>query len=340
MPKLKSNPQKNHSLNNITVFDYDENNFIEKKVQTIQECIAFKNTPTITWINVDNVPPADFLNELGLGFELHPVILEDITNTKQRSKIEIMDDYICIVLKMLYPDPNGKKNLSEQLSIIIADKFVLSFQQGVKGDVFDKIREHIRQPKTKIRQSGTDYLAYRLMDEIVNGYFHILETFGEKIETLEEELITNPNPKTLKTLHGLKREMIRLRKYAWPMREVINSLERGDSLLIKKHTNIYLRDLYEHTIQVIDTIETYRDMLSSMLDVYLSSVSNKLNSVMKILTIITTIFMPLSFLAGLYGMNFKYMPGLYWFWGFPIMSGIMLTVCLIMLEFFRRKNWI
>lgn len=342
MPKQKNNKPKinEEPQNKITVFDYDEKKYEEKTVKTIHECVRFKDTSTVTWINIDNVPPVEFLSEMGLGFDLHPVILEDILNTKQRPKVEITDDYVYVILKMLYQDETDKKIICEQVSIIIAKKFVISLQQGIEGDVFQKIRDHIRKPKTRTRQSGTDYLGYRLMDEIVDNYFRILENFGEKIENLEDELITNPTPKTLKTLHNLKREILTLRKYAWPMREVVNILERGDSPLIKKHTSIYLRDLYEHTVQVIDAIETYREVLSSMLDVYLSSISNKMNSIMKVLAIITTIFMPMTFLTGLYGMNFKYMPGLGSLWGFPILAGAMLLIFLFMLVFFKGKKWI
>ncbi len=327
--------------NKITIFDYNASHLQEKAAKDIKECVAYRDTPTVTWINIDRVPPANFLTELGLGFDLHPVILGDILNVDQRPKAELMDDYVYVVLKMLYLDKKtGRDIVSEQVSIIIAPKFVLSFQQGVEGDVFEPVRERIRRAQPRIRESGTDYLGYKLLDAVVDEYFKILEKLGEDIEKLENELISNPTPRTLRSLHGFKRRILDLRKSVWPLREVVNMLVRGDSPLIKKSTQIYLRDVYEHTVQVIDTIETCRDMLSGMMDIYLSSVSNRLNSVMKVLTIITVIFMPLTFLTGMYGMNFKYMPGLEWLWGFPVLLGLMLVVFAGMLAYFKKKGWL
>lgn len=313
----------------------------EKETHDLADCVHYKNTPDVTWINIDNVPPLNFLSELGLGFDLHPVILEDIANPNQRPKIEILDDYIYLVLKMLTPDKAGKHVfVSEQVSIIMASKFVITLQQGVRGDAFDHPRELIHKEKTRIRSLGTDYLTYELIDGIVNNYFKVLEDFGERIEDLEAELIKNPGQKTLRSIYALKREVLGLRKAIWPLREVVDILERGDSRLIKKETRIYLRDIYDRVVQAMDTLETYRDMASGMLDIYLSSVSNRLNGVMKILTIITTIFMPLSFLAGLYGMNFRHMPGLDSPIGFDMMVGVMATVFIGMLLFFRKKGWL
>jgi magnesium transporter len=228
---------------------------------------------------------------------------------------------------------------SEQMSLILGPNFVFSFQER-EGDIFDPIRDRIRNNKGHIRKMGADYLAYSLLDSIVDNYFIILEKLGEKIEFLEEKLVTRPTPETLQTIHYLRREMIFLRKAVWPLREVINALGRGESSLIKEYTRIYLRDVYDHTIQTIDTIETYRDMVSGMLDIFLSSVSNRLNSVMKVLTIIATIFMPLTFLAGIYGMNFKYMPELEWRWGYPFIWLIMVGIGVFMLLYFKKKKWL
>ncbi len=229
--------------------------------------------------------------------------------------------------------------LTEQVSLILGPNFVLSFQENV-GDVFDQIRERIRSGKGKIRKMGADYLVYTLLDAIVDNYFIILEKIGEQIEFIEERLIINPASDTLNTIHKLKREMLFLRKSVWPLREVISGMERGESSLIKGTTKIYLRDVYDHNIQIIDTIETLRDMLSGMLDIYLTSISNRLNAVMKVLTIIATIFMPLTFLAGIYGMNFKYMPELEWKWGYPLILLIMSTIGISMLFYFKRKKWL
>jgi magnesium transporter len=324
----------------ITIIDYDETHFQEKIVKTIAECIPFKDKPTVTWINVDGIHQVELLEKLGQCYGLHPLTLEDILNTDQRPKIEDFGDYVYIVLKMLYYRDKTDEIVTEQMSLILGSNFVISFQEGIEGDLFDPIRERIRSEKGRIRKMGADYLAYSLLDSIVDYYFVILEKLGERIEFLEEKLVANPNPETLQIIHNLKREMIFLRKSVWPLREVISGLERGESSLIKESTRIYLRDIYDHTIQVIDTIETFRDMLSGMLDIYLSSVSNRLNAVMKVLTIIATIFMPLTFLAGIYGMNFKFMPELEWRWGYLLIWMVMLGIGVFMLFYFKKKKWL
>jgi magnesium transporter len=324
----------------ITIIDYDETHFQEKVIKTIEECIPFKDKPTVTWINVDGIHQVELLEKLGQCYGLHPLTLEDILNTDQRPKIEDFGDYVYIVLKMLYYRDKTDEIVTEQMSLILGSNFVISFQEGIEGDLFDPVRERIRSEKGRIRKMGADYLAYSLLDSIVDYYFVILEKLGERIEFLEEKLVANPNPETLQIIHNLKREMIFLRKSVWPLREVISGLERGESSLIKESTRIYLRDIYDHTIQVIDTIETFRDMLSGMLDIYLSSVSNRLNAVMKVLTIIATIFMPLTFLAGIYGMNFKFMPELEWRWGYPLIWMVMLGIGVFMLFYFKKKKWL
>ncbi len=340
MPEAKTS-KKRLSDNLISVMDYSETHLEEKETHDLADCVHYKDTPEVTWINIDNVPPLNFLSELGLGFDLHPVVLEDIVNPHQRPKIEILDDYTYLVLKMITPGKmNGRSFTSEQVSIVMASKFVITLQQGVRGDAFDHPRELIRKEKTRIRGLGTDYLVYELIDGIVNNYFKVLEDFGDRIEDLETELIQNPGQKTLRSIYALKREILGLRKAIWPLREVVDILERGDSSLIKKSTRIYLRDIYDRVVQAMDTLETYRDMASGMLDIYLSSVSNRLNGVMKVLTIITTIFMPLSFLAGLYGMNFVHMPGLDSPIGFDMMVGVMALVFIGMIMFFRKKGWL
>ena len=323
----------------ITVMDYDESHFEEKGVKTIDECFIFKDKPTVTWINIDGLHQVEILEKLGECYGLHPLVLEDILNTDQRPKMEDYGEYIYIVLKDLDYDDKSSQIEPEQISLILGPNFVFSFQER-EGDTFDTIRERLRNSKGRIRKMGADYLAYTLLDSIVDNYFIILEKLGEKIEFLEEKLVTQPTPETLQIIHHLKREMIFLRKAVWPLREVINGLERGESSLIKESTRIYLRDVYDHTIQTIDTIETYRDMVSGMLDIYLSSVSNRLNSVMKVLTIIATIFMPLTFLAGVYGMNFKFMPELEWRWGYPVIWLVMVGIGVCMLLYFRKKRWL
>jgi len=323
----------------ITVLDYDELHFQEKEMETIDECFPVKDKPTVTWINVDGLHRAEILETIGDYFRLHPLVLEDILNTGQRPKVEDFGDYIYIVLKMLHSEDTNGEIVEEQLSLVLGPTFVISFQER-EGDVFDPIRERIRNGRGRIRKMGSDYLAYALIDSVVDNYFIALEKLGEEIEFLEEELVTNPTTETLQVIHDLKRELVFLRKSVWPLREIISGLERGESTLIRESTGIFLRDVYDHTIQVIDTVETFRDIVSGMLDIYLSSVSNRMNEVMKVLTIIATIFIPLTLIAGIYGMNFQYMPELGWRWGYPMVWLVMLAIGALMLVYFRRKKWL
>ena len=319
--------------------DYDETRFEEREVKEIEECFLFREKPTVTWMNVDGLHQVDILEKLGECYGLHPLVLEDILNTDQRPKMEDYEAYLYIVLRDLdYRDETNEIE-TDQISLIVGSNFVFSFQER-PGDTFDPIRERIRNNKGRIRKFGADYLAYALIDSIVDNYFIILEKLGEKIEWLEEKLVADPSHETLQTLQHLKREMLFLRKGVWPLREVIGGLEREETSLITGPTRVYLRDIYDHTIQTIDTIETYRDMVSGMLDIYLSSVSNRLNSVMKVLTVIATIFMPLTFLAGIYGMNFKFMPELEWRWGYPTVWLIMVGTGISMLLYFKSKRWL
>ncbi|MBL7149695.1 MAG: magnesium/cobalt transporter CorA [Candidatus Cloacimonetes bacterium] len=322
----------------ITIIDYDEEQFAEKEVEKVEDCFPFKDKPSVTWINIDGVHQVDMIETIGKHFGLHPLVLEDIVNTRQRPKMEDFGDYIFVVLKMIYFDEKENVIKAEQVSLITGPNFVISFQER-EGDVFNAIRDRLRGSKGRIRKMGADYLAYALMDSVVDNYFVILETVGEKLEDMEEELMTNPTPETVHVIHNLKRDLILLRKSVWPLREVLSGLERGESTLIHKSTRIYLRNVYDHTIQVIDAIETSRDMLSGMLDIYLSSVSNRMNEVMKVLTIIATIFIPLTFLAGIYGMNFQYMPELGWRWGYFAVLLVMVVIGIFMVAYFKRKKW-
>jgi magnesium transporter len=323
----------------ITIMDYDAAQFQETEARTIEECFPFKETPTVTWINIEGLHRIDVIEKLGTHFGFHPLVLEDIVNTDQRPKIEDFVTYLFLVLKRLSYDTGAHEVVSEQISLVLGSNFLLSFQEA-PGDDFEPIRERIRSSKGRVRQMGVDYLAYTLIDAIIDNYFLLLEQIGDRIEAVEDVLVANPRPETLQTLHTLKREMIVLRKSIWPLREVINRLERWETPLIQKATTIYLRDVYDHTIQVIDAVETYRDMLSGMLDIYLSSVSNRMNEVMKVLTIISTIFIPLTFIAGIYGMNFN-MPELQWPWIYPYaFYVVLLAIGVLMITYFRRKKWL
>lgn len=332
--------KKRSERTKITVLDYDEANFQEVEIRRVDECFPFKDKPTVTWINVEGIHQAEILEKIGDCFGLHHLVLEDIANTDQRPKMEDYGGYIYTVLKMLYYNDESNEIVIEQISLVLGPNFVISFQEGKEGDVFGPVRERIRSEKGRIRKMGADYLAYALIDSIVDYYFIILERLGEEIEFLEEELETNPTPETVQTIHDLEREMIFLRKSVWPLREVISGLERGESSLIQESTRIYLRDVYDHTIQVMDAVETFREMLSGMLDIYLSSISNRMNEVMKVLTIIATIFIPLTFIVGIYGMNFRYMPELERPWAYPMVLLFMLAVGLLMVFYFRKKRWL
>jgi len=323
----------------ITIIDYDETQFEEKQAKRIEECFPFKDKPTVTWINIDGIHQVEIIEKLGSHFGLHPLLLEDILNTEQRPKMEDFGDYIFVVLKMLYYGEHEAEIEAEQVSLILGSNFVISLQES-EGDVFDPIRERIRKGKGRIRKAGADYLAYALLDAIVDNCFLILEKGGERIEDTEQQLATNPTPETLQLIRKLKKGMIFLRKAIWPLREVVSGLERCESVLIHESTGAYLRDVYDHTIQVIDTVESFRDMVSGMLDIYLSSISNKMNEVMKVLTIFAVIFIPLTFVAGIYGMNFQFMPELGWHWGYPMILIVMASIAAGMLGYFRRKRWL
>ena len=322
----------------ITVIEYDEEQFQQREIKQIEECFPLKDKPTITWINISGIHKLDVIEKTGVQFGLHPLTLEDIVNTEQRPKIEDYKDYIFIVLKALHYDADQGLKI-EQISIIIGVNYVITIQEN-KKDVFRPVRERIKNSTGRIRKMGADYLVYALIDAIVDNYFVVLEQLEGKIEFLEEELITNPTKRTLHLIHQLKREMLFMRKSLWPSREVINILQRGELPFINETTVVHLKDVYDHTIQVVEIIETLRDILSETLDIYLSSISNRINDVMKILTIITTIFIPLSFVAGIYGMNFKYMPELEWRFGYPVVLIFMAVVGIVMLFFFKKKKWI
>ncbi len=323
----------------ISLIDYNENNVLEKEIEKVDECFPFKDKPSITWINIDGLHCIEVIEKLGEYFGVHPLLLEDIVNTGQRPKIEDFESYLFMVVKMFSYNDHAQKIQSEQFSLILGQTFVISFQEE-EGDVFNPVRERIRNAKGRIRKMGADYLAYSLLDALVDEYFVILEKIAENIEDLEDALIINQSTITLQEIHNLKREMIYLRKSVWPLREVVNNLERGESALLQKSTRIYFRDLYDHTIQVIDSIEVFRDLLSGMLDLYLSSISNRMNEVMKVLTIFASIFIPLTFIAGVYGMNFKYLPELEWAWEYPAIWVIMIIITIFMLFYFRKKKWL
>lgn len=292
----------------------------------------------VSWLNVDGVADTGVIQALGGQFQLHPLVLEDVLNTDQRPKVEEYPGYLYIVLRMLQFDRERQQIQSEQVSLVLGGDFVLSFQERA-GDVFDGVRERLRTGR-RIRFMRSDYLAYALLDAVVDHYFEMLEYLGERVEELEDQIIASPGPDTLAQIHHYKREMLLLRKSIWPLRELLSRLTRDDSPLIADETRLYLRDVHDHVIHVMDSIDTIRELLVSLLDLYLSNVSKRTNEIMKVLTIFASLFMPLTFIAGVYGMNFDVMPELRWPWGYPAVMLLMLVIVLSLLVYFRRRRWL
>ena len=321
----------------IRLIDFSEEGFEEKELESIEECLPYREKESITWINVDGLHDTGLINIIGTRFNLHPLVLEDILNTEQRPKLDDMDDYLFIVAKMIYFNPDDDSMKFEQISFILWENYVLTFQEDI-GDVFDPVRERLRKGKGRIRKMGSDYLMYTLLDALVDSYYNVLEKIGDRVETIEDDLMDSPEPETLQLIHNMKRELVFLRRSVWPIREIIGSLERGESDLINEKTKIFYRDVYDHTIQVIDTIETCRDIVSGMMDLFLSSVSNRMNEAMKLLTVFATIFIPLTFIAGIYGMNFEFMPELKWHWMYPAVWAGMIIIGIGLFLWFKRKK--
>lgn len=291
----------------------------------------------VTWVNVDGVADSDTVRRMGELFGLHPLVLEDVMHTSQRPKLDTYDDYLYIVVRMLQARPDGVD--SEQVSLVLGQGFLLTFQE-TSGDIFDPVRARIRGGKGLIRNQGADYLAYALMDALVDQYFTILEQYSDAADAMEDTLVSNPDPALLQRLHHLKQDLMQLRKSVWPLRDVIGTLERGELPQVSKAIRLYLRDLYDHTVRVIETVESLRDVIGGMLDVYLSSVSNRMNEVMKVLTVMSTVFIPVTFLASIYGMNFTNMPELQSKYGYFGLLGAMAVIAGAMLVYFRRKRWL
>ena len=322
----------------LTFCQYDGSHFEEKELPAIEGLKPPPDRKDVTWLHIDGLHDVFLLERMGIVFGLHPLTIEDILNTDQRPKLEEHSDYLFIVLKHFHK-VEGNHPAPEQVSIILGPNYLISLQEK-EGKLLGPIRERLRNEQGRLRNSGADALAHALLDGIVDSYFTVLDHLGEEIEALEETLLDSPSRETLRSIQLLKREMILLRRSVWPLREVVGSLSRSDSALVGKPSVLYFRDIYDHTIQVIDTIETYRDVLSEMIDIYLSTISNRMNEIMKVLTIIATIFMPLTFLAGVYGMNFKYMPELEWPCGYPVLWGVMIAIAVVMLIYFRKKRWL
>ncbi len=323
----------------IRVISYSQRQYRETEVGSVEECISLKHPPGVSWINVSGIHNVGMVEALGKHLGLHPLVMEDIVNSEQRPKLEDFADYVFMVLRVPYVDEESGRLKSEQVSIICGSELVVTFLERDTG-VFSPIVERLKTEGSRVRNLGADYLAYTLVDVIVDNYFIVMESLEKDMEDLEEKLVTKPDPDVLHSIHTLKRDIISLGRSVWPLREVINSLRKGESSIINKGTEIYLGDVYDHTIRIIEGIETFREMITDMMDVYLSSVSNKMNEIMMVLTIIGTIFIPLTFITGIYGMNFEYMPELKWHLGYPMVLILMLGIGIVMLTYFRKKGWL
>ena len=328
----------------IQVIDYTEDEYTDSTVGTVDELALYLAKPSTTWVNIDGYCPPDMLQQLGEMYNLHALALEDVINTGQRSKVESYDSKLFVILARPILDEDGVR--SEQLNFFLGDNYLLSFYNG-GNDPFKNVRKRLQNRVGKIRARKADYLLYTLVDTVVDEAFPLLESYGEFIEDLDDELLEDPSKSTLHKIHGAKRELLLMRRIIWPQREVINTLIRDDDALLEENTKIYLRDCYDHTIQTMEIVEIYREVTSNMLEVYLSTLSNRINDIMRVLTIIATIFIPLTFIVGVYGMNFGNkstspwaMPELNWYYGYPLLWLIMLVMAGGMLYYFKRKRWL
>ncbi len=319
--------------------NYDPDNCREEQLKSIEAAGEYRKADGTTWLNIDGLHQVEIIEKIGQIYDLHPLLLEDILNTNQRPKVEQFDNCIFAVVKMISYDDQKQCIQSEQVSFVLVENHVISFQERV-GDVFGPVRDRIQNTRWRIRKLGADYLFYALVDSIVDYYFTVLDKIAERIEVLQDEVTLEPTEKTIQKIHELKREMLFFRRAVSPIREMVNSLQRDESKLISDATRIYLRDVYDHTIQVTEAIETYREMIGGLHDTYLSSISNRMNAVMKVLTIIATIFIPLTFVAGIYGMNFDYMPELHWRWSYPAVWIVMAAMFVVMMLYFKKKKWL
>lgn len=329
----------------IILIDYNQSKVVQVDIKQPADCAPYLDSESVSWIDVRGLGGEETWWQLGQVFNLHYLALEDIIHVPQRPKVEEYENQLVIIARMISLRENGRDVVSEQISLVLGEHYLLSVQEEPYYDCLEFVRERINLSKSHLRQSGVDYLAYALLDAIIDGFFPILEMYGEIIEDLETEVVTSPTPQTLEKIYQVKRELLNLRRAIWPQRDALNTLIRDGSALISNEVRMLLRDCYDHAVQVLDIIETYRELASSLTDVYLSSVSNRMNEVMKILTIVSSIFIPLTFIAGIYGMNFNTekspfnMPELNWYWGYLATLAVMLAIAVGMIVFFWRRGW-
>ncbi len=328
----------------IQLMDYTDTDFTENKLATPDECQPYLDNDSVTWIHLQGQIQAATIKDIGHIFELHPLALEDVLNKGQRPKMEAYDDMLFVIMSM--PTVLNGAIIIEQVSIFLGENYIISFHAG-SFDPFEPLRNRLRKKSGRIRNQKADYLVYCILDLVIDQGYPVLERFGEDVEMIEETLLSSaPKKSALAEIHRIRRELLLLRRNLWPQREVLNILLRGEHAQFEQSTQIYLRDCYDHTIQILELIENYREMAASMIDIYLSSVSQRLNEIMRVLTMIATIFIPLTFIVGLYGMNFSHpdspwaMPELHLYYGYPMVWGVMIAIVIGMLIYFKRKDWL
>ncbi|RZS93545.1 magnesium/cobalt transporter CorA [Aquimarina brevivitae] len=323
----------------IEVFDYNEEDLVEKELKNITEVWEFDTSSNVTWININGLSHVETIEQIGKHYNWHPLMLEDIANTRQRPKIDEYEEYLYVVLKMLYFTHEGALAV-EHISFVVGEDYVVSFQE-MDGDVFSEIRERLRSGKGRIRKMNADYLLYSLMDAVVDNYFNLIEVFGDKVEELEDDLFEdNTHEDTAYEIQVLKKEILQIRRAVFPLRDVVNRIEKMESKFVTDKTMIFIKDLYDHIIQVSENVDIYREMIWGLMDMYMTTISNRMNEVMKVLTIIATIFIPLTFIAGIYGMNFEFMPELKYKYSYFILWGVMILIFFGLLYYFKRKKWL
>lgn len=329
----------------IILFDYNQTHVTRQQLDTPEEALPYLDSNSVSWVDVQGLGSENILKRLGQVFKLHPLVLEDIVNVPQRPKVEDYEDHLVIIAHMVIPKENGIGFYSEQVSFVLGKHYLLTVQEEPEHDCFEPVRSRIRGNKGTLNKQGSDYLAYTLLDAIIDGFFPVLEDYGERIEELEEEVVVQPRRQTLNKIYRIRRELLNLRRAIWPQRDAISILIRDSNDLISDNVQIYLRDCYDHAVQVLELVETYRELTSGLMDVYLSAVGNRMNEVMKLLTVISSIFIPLTFIAGVYGMNFNTeksplnMPELNWYWGYPLCLATMAAIAFGLVYFFWRRGW-
>jgi magnesium transporter len=323
----------------ITMVNYNQDNLERRVIESISELLPYKITDSITWVIVDGLADVAIIEAIGQYFDIHPLVLEDVLNTHQRTKFEEYSDYLYFVIKAVSLNKHSFNIEYEQISILVLNNFVFTFMEK-PDELFDPILNRLNNEDSQLRNTGSDYLAYMIMDTVVDDYFSLHDKFDEVIEKIEDELLASPSINTLKAIQQVRRELIFLRKTVAPLREVLAAIRRSESSLFNERTKRYFADIYDHSIRIIESLESYRELIAGMLDIYLSSVSNKMNETMKFLTVFASIFIPLTFIAGVYGMNFEYMPELKWRWSYPVLWGVFIGTAVSLLIYFKNKKWL